>query len=144
MRILIALSAILFTPLFLYAQDRYSGFAGPHIDDEILKISASILVLYLIITFVLAIMKSIFDFRLKSKLVDKGVSDKMAEQVLQPQKKDAKNQTIKSFLILFAVGAGLIIINYTLPLGFHSIAIMALSVSLGFLAYFYYLKQTGN
>jgi hypothetical protein len=94
------------------------------------------------ITFILAIIKTILDFRLKSKMVDKGVSDKVVEQFLQPQNRDAKTQAIKAFLILAGIGVGLTAINFTSPIGIHSFAIMAFSIALSFLGYFYFIKRS--
>jgi hypothetical protein len=93
------------------------------------------------ITFILAIIKTILDFRLKSRMVDKGVSDKVVEQFLQPQNRDAKTQAIKAFLILAGIGVGLTAINFTSPIGIHSFAIMAFSIALSFLGYFYFIKR---
>ena len=140
MKKITTLVMIFSTPFILQAQSRNLG-NGIFVDDEVFKVSASILVLYLFITFILAIIRSFLDFRLKSKMVDKGVSEKIVDQFLQPGK-DSKAQAIKAFLILAATGIGLAIINYTLPLGFHSIAILAISLSLAFLGYFYFLKQS--
>ena len=82
------------------------------------------------------------DFRLKSKIVEKGVPDKVAEQLLHADHKDAKSQAIKWFLILAGIGLGLTIIDLTLPIGIHSVAIMAFSISLGFLGYYFFIKRT--
>jgi hypothetical protein len=128
-------------PFILQAQGRYNLGNGFYMDDEVLKISASILVLYLFITFIITIIRAFLDFRLKSKMVDKGVSEKIVDQFLQPGK-DSKAQALKAFLLLAATGIGLAVINYTLPLGVHSIAVLAISLSLAFLGYFYYLKQS--
>jgi TctA family transporter len=38
-------------------------------------------------------------------------------------------------------GGGLFIVNQYLPLGIHSIGIMAISIAMGFLAYSLYLKR---
>ena len=130
-------------PYVLYAQGHYSLGNGVVIDDEVFKVGATILVLYLFITFIITIIRTFLDFRLKSKMVDKGVSEKIADQFLQPAR-DSKAQAIKAFLILASISIGLGITNYTLPLGFHAMAIMAFCLSLAFLGYFYYLKKTSN
>jgi len=143
MKKIASLIMVFTTPFVLNAQQNFNLGNGINVPDEVFKICASILVLYLIITFIIAIIRSFLDFRLKSKMVDKGVSEKVVDQFLQPSR-DSKAQAIKAFLILASIGIGLGIINYTLPFGFHSIAIMAFSLSIAFLGYFYYLKQSGN
>ena len=138
---LLTAAIIFFTPFVLHAQqDRFgSGFT---IKDEYFRIITGIFVLYLVITFLITIIKSILDFRLKSKMVDKGVSDTVVEQFLQPQSRDAKTQAIKAFLILAGIGLGLTVINFTIPMGIHSFAIMAFTIALSFLGYFFYIRRS--
>jgi hypothetical protein len=140
MKKILTATAIILAPFFLSAQGDYSF----RFSDKHFEIVATIFVVYLIITFILSLIRTLLDSRLKSKMVDKGVSDTIVQQFLQPRSRDAKTQAIKSFLVLLAIAVGLTIINYTLPLGIHSIAIMAFSISFGFLGYFFYLRQSGN
>ncbi len=108
----------------------------------VIGIPAVILALYLILTFILTFAKSIMDNRLKARMIEKGVSDKVVEQLLQPDGKDVKGQAMKSFLLLSGIGLGLTIINFFLPIGIHSIAIMSFSIALSFLGYYYFLKRS--
>ena len=142
MKKLVTIAIIFFTPFFLFAQEDLRLDGGFKMNDEYFRIITAIFVLYLIITFIITIIKSILDFRLKSKMVDKGVSDKVVEQFLQPQNRDAKTQAIKAFLILAGIGVGLTAINFTSPIGIHSFAIMAFSIALSFLGYFYFIKRS--
>ena len=135
-------ATIFLTPFVLHAQEDLRIGSGFKIDREYARIIATVFVLYLVITFIITIIKSILDFRLKSKMVDKGVSDKVVEQFLQPQNRDAKTQAIKAFLILAGIGVGLTAINFTSPVGIHSFAIMAFSIALSFLGYFYFIKRS--
>ena len=140
-KIIIAL-VIFFSPCYSYAQDQVQLGNGTYIPNEYFRIGASILVLYFLISFILSITRSILDFRLKSKMIDRGVSEKVAEQFLQPQNKDSKAQAMKAFLILAGIGLGLSVINLTTPIGIHSFAIMAFTISLSFLAYFFFVRKT--
>jgi hypothetical protein len=108
----------------------------------VIGIPAVILALYLILTFILTFAKSIMDNRLKARMIEKGVSDKVVEQLLQPDGKDVKGQAMKSFLLLSGIGLGLSIIKFFLPIGIHSIAIMSFSIALSFLGYYYFLKRS--
>jgi hypothetical protein len=141
MKKLVTVAIIFFAPFILHAQEdlRLGGF---NIKDEYFRIVTAIFVLYLMITFIITIIKTILDFRLKSKMVDKGVTDKVVEQFLQPQNRDAKTQAIKAFLILAGIGVGLTAINFTSPIGIHSFAIMAFSIALSFLGYFFFIKRS--
>jgi len=44
--------------------------------------------------------------------------------------------------VLTCIGIGLLIIDATLPLGIHSVAIMAFSIALSFLGYFMYIRRS--
>jgi hypothetical protein len=43
---------------------------------------------------------------------------------------------------LASTGVGLIIVYYTMPLDIHSWAIMAISISFGFLGYYFFLRES--
>jgi hypothetical protein len=105
---------------------------------ELPTLAFMIIIFNVFITFA----KIVLDHRLKRRLVDKGVSDTIIESILKPAPVDTKNQVIKWFIILAAASAGLFIVNSTLPLGIHSLAIMTGSLAVGFLAYFVFLKLT--
>lgn len=91
---------------------------------------------------ILSVIRRWMDYRLKNKLIDNGLSESVIHSILQDGEIRNKNSNIKWFAILAGLGTALTIINYTLPLGIHSIAIMTFSVSLSFLLYFFYLKYT--
>ena len=110
--------------------------------SQFISIPATIFVMYLVGAFILHIIRTTLDHRLRSKLVDKGVTDKVAEQFLQPASRDLRSQALKWCLMLTGTGIGLTAVYYTLPLDIHSLAIMAFSIALSYLAYFLYLKYT--
>lgn len=142
MKKITTVAAIILIPFLSNAQDNLNLGNGTYVSGEIIRVITVVFVLYLIISFILTIIKSILDFRLKSKMIDKGVTDKVVEQFLQPNNKDAKTQAIKVFLILAGVGVGLTLINYTLPMGVHSFAIMAFSIAASFLGYYFFMQRS--
>ncbi|HTI11329.1 MAG TPA: hypothetical protein VL832_22305 [Puia sp.] len=144
MKKIVSIATVLTIPFLSNAQS-ISSLIG---DQDISRSMVAILVLYLAGIFTLAMIKAIQDYRLKFKMMEKGVSERVIEQFLQPAtRKDAKQQSIKWFLVLAAIGLGLTIVNFTLPLGIHSVAIMAFSISLSFLGYYFFIRksdQKGN
>lgn len=108
---------------------------------EVFRAIAVIFTLWLFMFFILTILKRVLDHRLKNKIVDKGISENMASSILQTSPNEGKHINIKWFAILAGVGAGLAIVNYTQPLGIHSLAIMAFCISLSFLGYYLFLRQ---
>ncbi|HEV7348194.1 hypothetical protein [Telluribacter sp.] len=115
---------------------------GMSVSEDIFNISATIFVVILVMIFILSILKRMLDYRLKNKIADKGVSENIASSILQSDTKEDGAINIKWFSILAGIGIGLTIINYTLPLGIHSLAVMSFSIALSFLGYHYYLKQS--
>lgn len=110
------------------------------IDKDIQVMTGLIIVIALISFTILAIIKRWMEYRLKNKLIDSGLSENIINAVLQDATNRNKNSNIKWFAILAGVGTALTIINYTLPLGIHSLAIMTFCVSASFLCYFFFLK----
>jgi hypothetical protein len=126
------------------AQGSFETFNDRDFDFDLLHVTGVLIGIFLFTSFILAFVKLILDGRIKSKMLEKGVSENVVAQFLGPAGRDSKSVAIKWFLVLVCIGIGLIIINLTLPVGLHSIAIMAFSISLSFLGYFYYIKRSQN
>ena len=94
----------------------------------------------LVIYFILMIIKRLMDYRLKNKIIDKGISEQVATSILQNNEESDKNETIKWALLLFGIGTGLTIVYHQLPLHIHSIAIMAFSIAASYIGYYVYLR----
>jgi hypothetical protein len=109
---------------------------------EIFEITASLILASVAMFTILNIIKRYMDFRLKNKIIDKGVSETVVASILQVNPNETRNSNIKWFLILLGIGTALIIIYYTLPLGIQSLAIMAFSIAASFLAYYFFLRQS--
>lgn len=112
-------------------------------NEELFQIVAAIFVVGMFMYFIINVMRRIFEHRLKNKIVDKGISENIAQSILETKvKEDSRHMNIKWFAILAGIGLGLTGVNYTQPLGFHSLAIMAFSISLSFLGYYFFTKNT--
>jgi hypothetical protein len=127
----------------LNAQNNYPS-QNFGMSPEALRIFGTIIFIALFMIFILTTLKRVFDYRLKNKIVDKGISESAASSILQTTNHESRHINIKWFALLAGSGIGLTIIYYTLPLGIHSLAIMAFSISLSFLGYYFYLKKSGN
>ena len=142
MKKIIKAAVLLLTPFVINAQGGETSFQGTYVDREVFRISATIFTVILFMVFLLAILKWILEHRLKNKIVDKGVSENLVAAVLQTTTNQDGTATIKWFAILAGTGAGLTIVNYTLPLGIHSLAIMFFSTAASFLGYYFFVKKT--
>lgn len=112
------------------------------VDEDIFNITASIFTLVLVMLFFLSVMKRTLDHRIKKRIVEKGVPESVASALLHVNPKEDRNSNIKWFAILMGIGIALTIIHYTLPLGIHSLAIMAFCVAGSFLGYFFFSKYS--
>jgi hypothetical protein len=97
--------------------------------------------LYLLCSFVLAVIKMVLNYLLKNKIVDTAViSESIVERIL-PGPQDEQNKVVKWVALLLSTGAGLAVCNWYLPLGLHSLIILLFSTALGFLAYYLFLRR---
>ena len=143
MKKIILVIPVLAASFTLVAQDVSFGESG-RMDRKAFEIISMIVVLVLFMTFILNMLKRIFEYRLKNKIVNKGIPQDAASSILQTSEVDNKNAPVKWFALLAGLGVGLTIVNYTLPLGIHSLAIMSFSIAFSFLGYFLFLKRSDN
>ena len=136
--------AVIFFAFTLNSQENNNLQQNTQIDHEVFNICATIFVVALFMIFILTILKRVLEYRLKNKIVEKGIVENIASSILQTGTNENRHINIKWFAILAGIGAGLTIVNYTQPLGIHSLAVMAFSISLSFLGYYFFLKQSGE
>jgi hypothetical protein len=132
---------ITITPaLLIFAAARAEDKGGFPIDRDFLvdafHIAATIFLLYLCFSFVLDLLQRNLDHRIKSKAIAAGSSETMVSQLMARQKKDVRRGALAWICVLLALGLGLSIINLTLPIGLHSMAILAFSIGAGLLAFY--------
>lgn len=138
MKKILNIIAVIVAPFAVNAQNSNST----PVDEIVFNAVASIFVVALFMIFIVAIVKRLLDNRLKNKIIDKGIPENIVSSILQTNPKEDRNSNIKWFAILTGLGIGLTIINYTLPLGFHSLAIMAFSIAAGFLGYYLFARHS--
>ena len=138
------IALILFAAVSANAQQNFQSFPDREFNRDFLQITAFLSGLFLVTSFILSIIRLFLESRMKNKMIEKGVSETIVEQFLQPTNRDSKSVAMKWFIVSACIGLGLAAINLSLPIGIHSIAIMAFSVALGFLGYYFYMKKTGK
>ena len=142
MKKIITVLAICLSGIVVNAQDNRPVYYFKY-DSEMTQIFTAIFVVGMFMYFIINVMKKIFEHRLKNKIVDKGISENIAHSILETRTNvDSKYANIKWFAILAGIGLGLTGVNITQPLGFHSLAIMAFSISLSFLGYYFFTRNT--
>jgi hypothetical protein len=142
MKKLFSTTAILFFAFAANAQDNFDPLKDRQLYFDILNISAVLIGIYLIASFIQSLFRQYYNYRIKNRMLDKGTEENIVHQLLQPDKKESKNYILQWFCMLAAIGAGLMLVNWIRPFGLHSLAILAFSVAAGFGAYYYFSRQT--
>ena len=117
-------------------------FSDGELRFESMHIFAAFANIVLFATAIYLFVKLILDHRIKNKLLEKGAPDDITAQFLETTIKNDKGVTIKWVCILAGLGFGLLIANYTQPLGIHSLAIMCLCLAFSFFGYFLYIHYS--
>ena len=143
MKKITATAGIVLASLALNAQDA-DPYRVHEILWEVVITTKMVLTVVLFSIVILTFIKLILDYRIKNKLIDKGASDSVISQLLQPAIKDNSQATIKWIAILTGVGLGLSLVAAFQPLGIHSLAIMSLSLAASFLAYYIFINRKGR
>lgn len=136
--------ALTLSSIAVSAQDQQSKLIQGYYMTEVFRTVSVIITIIIFMIFVITLLKMFFDNRLKHKIVDKGIQESVTASLLQTTPKNDQQSTIKWACLLGGLGAGLFIVNYTQPLGIHSIGIMALSLSASFILYYFLIKITSK
>src|SRR5258708_27967390 len=99
-----------------FAQEDKEPLINRQIIFDVLNICGIVIVIYLISNWILQMMKTNLDYRLKSKILEKDTAENIVTQLVRPLKKDNENgKTILQWIFILAgIGAGFTIINLTL------------------------------
>jgi uncharacterized oligopeptide transporter (OPT) family protein len=144
MKKIVIASVILLSSFAASAQDSFDPFKDRSLIFDITNIIAILTVIYMISSFILQLLRQSFDYRIKSKVIEKGTSSDIVNQLVQPVKKDPRNNILQWFFVLAGIGAGFTIIQFTRPFGIHSLAIMAFCVAAGFAGTYFFTRRPGQ
>jgi hypothetical protein len=87
--------------------------------------------------------KVLTDYQLRKRMVDKGYVNEETQAIFKQHKADNKAASLKWGLIIFFAGMALILMEY-IPVGPESplpYGLFSVSVSLGFLIYYFTVKK---
>jgi hypothetical protein len=144
MKKIASLIILLTTTVLATAQNGNNGSENEIYRPEVFRTVAIIITVIIFMIFIITLLKMFFDNRLKHKIVNMGIQESVAASLLQTTPKNDQQSTIKWACLLGGLGAGLFIVNYTQPLGIHSIGIMALSLSVSFIIYYFLIRITSK
>lgn len=140
----ILIACMVFSAIAANAQENinFDPFRDRDFVDKFMQAAAIIFVIYLISNFFLTLIRLFLDYKLKNKMMDKGASENVIRQILQPQKKDNRITAIKWAIVVGGIGLGFTLIAIFPPFGIHSVMLMSFCISLSFLCYYYFVKKT--
>ena len=136
------ISAALGASLVAYAEDKPEPLINRDFIFDFIHVIAVLLVFYFISSFILQLVRSNFDFRLKSKILDRQTEENIVGQLVQNDRVNPMNTVLQWICALAGVGVGFMLIEFTEPFGLHSLAIMAFSVAGGLGLYYYFGRRT--
>lgn len=94
-----------------------------------------------LVVMLISVVKYFLDFRLKNKLIDKGMSDQFSAYSLNKNDHEKKDEAVRLAIIFCGIGFGLFLIYLSAPIDIHSLAIMSFSLGISYLAYYFYLRK---
>jgi hypothetical protein len=125
-------------------ETNFNAFRNMTFVMDLQRICTVITVLALLLAFILTIIRLFLDQRIKHSLIDKGASENIIAQLLPTVQKENRHAAMKWFFMLAGIGFGLTLVSIFQPLGIHSLAMMAFSLSASFLGYYYFSRKTGK
>ncbi|MCP9769084.1 hypothetical protein EGI22_14290 [Lacihabitans sp. LS3-19] len=118
-----------------------SSPSEPMTSEPIAGIILPILFIIFLVFMIISLIKYFLEYRLKNKLIDKGMAEQLSAYLLNKNDEEQKNEVIKLAILFCGIGIGFIMTYLTTPIHIHSLAIMAFSIGLSYLAYFFYLRS---
>ncbi|MBE7172830.1 MAG: hypothetical protein INR73_19800 [Williamsia sp.] len=112
---------------------------GMYIPDVFIRTIIVILLFYVVTSFLLTLIRMLLNHRLRSKMISMGITGDEAEKMLKHSAEN-KDHAVKWFLLMLSAGIGFAVMS-SFPFGWLSVATIAFSLSLGYAAYYVYLKK---
>ncbi|HEV3410991.1 MAG TPA: hypothetical protein VG101_00875 [Puia sp.] len=128
--------------LAAYAEDKPEPLINRDFIFDFIHIIAVLLIIFLISSFILQLVRSNFDFRLKSKILERQTDENIVGQLVHPDRVNPLNTVLQWICALAGVGVGFLLVEFTQPFGLHSLAIMAFCVAGGLGLYYYFVQRS--
>lgn len=116
------------------------------IPDKVFEIGAPLILLFLIVNSIISIFRIKSEARLKEKALDKGISEATLIELFREDKVMMRNNYLKWFLVLAALGISMIYIHMLdqyvrMKSGYLALGIITLFVSIAFLIYYRIIRK---
>lgn len=121
--------------------DTKPDLVAPAAIEPISQILLPILFISFLVFMLISLVKYFLEFRLKNKLIHRGMSEQLSAYLFDNNDQEKQNEVVKLAILFCGIGLGLTMVYLTAPIHVHSLAIMAFSLGLSYLAYFFYLRR---
>lgn len=121
--------------------DNQSNAVEPTAIEPLSQIMLPILFIAFLLFMLITLVKYFLEFRLKNKLIDRGMAEQLSAYLSDKNNKEKQHEVAKLAILFCGIGVGLTLTYLTAPIHIHSLAIMAFSLGLSYLAYFFYLRR---
>lgn len=126
------------------AQGEYETLRLNEFIDMSLRVLGVLLLIYIPCSLILTFVKMLFEYRLKQSMIEKGVSETVVSQMLQPDYKATRFTALKWVCLLCGAGLGLLLAGFFPPFGIHSLVMITFSLAAGFLGYYLLVSRMSN
>lgn len=121
------------------AQSSYAALNDQPTFQELMRSAVILVLIYLLTNFILTLVKTWLDDRLKKKIIETGTPDTVVGQLL-PTNRTQKTDALKWFCVLTAAAVGLAIVGIYQLNGVYTLAAMSLSLAIGYLGYYFLIR----
>lgn len=139
-KITLIASLLLFTTIGANAQTSSYLMSDKATFEEFVRNIVILLMIYIVTSFILAMIKLFLDSRLKNKMVEAGTPDTVVTQLLATKRNENWN-SLKWFCALGGISGGLGIIGWLHLTDIYALMVIALCLAMGFLAHFFLLSH---
>ncbi|MGG7664343.1 hypothetical protein [Dyadobacter sp. BHUBP1] len=118
--------------------------ANTYIDRDQVALGITVLLVALVLAFLLELTKRYFQYRLKEKVLESGVSEEFATLLLQQDRRQGVQTCIKWLAIFLGMTVGFTIIALAGLAPWAALAVLSLCLSGSFAGYYLFLKKSDH
>lgn len=127
---------------FLTAPASAQAMADTYIDRDQIALGVTVLLVALILAFLLELTRRYFQYRVKEKILESGVSEELAALLLQPDRRQNLQTCVKWLAIFLGMALGFTIVALTNLAPWAALAVLSLCLSGSFASYYLFLKKS--
>lgn len=129
---------------FLHAPTSAQATTSTYIDRDQVALGVTVLLVALVLAFLLELTKRYFQYRLKEKVLESGVSEEFAALLLQQDRRQSLQTCVKWLAVFLGMALGFTIIALAGLAPWAALAMLSLCLSGSFAGYYLFLKKSDH